>query len=73
MYFTQNCIAPVLRGWYLRYCPLGNTKVPDGAEPGHPVHFGGPFGPSKMHWGVGFKVEPVNTKQTGLGPPHLVP
>ena len=25
--------------------------------------------PDKMHWGVGVKVEPINTKQTEAGPP----
>ena len=33
------------------------------------VQFAGPEGPGKMHWGVGVKVEPINTEQTGLGHP----
>ena len=37
--------------------------------PPPPVYFAGPFGPGKMHWGVGVKVEPINTEQAGLGHP----
>ena len=36
----------------------------------------GPKGPAKCTgplWGVGVEVEPINTKQTRVGPPHLVP
>ena len=42
-------------------------------DPHPPVHFAGPFGPGKMHWGVGVKVEPINTKQAGVGPPPWYP
>ena len=42
-------------------------------DPHPPVHFAGPFGPAEMHWGVGVKAEPINTKQTVVGPPPWYP
>ena len=37
----------------------------------HPlVDFTGPFGPGKIHQGVGIKVVPMNTEETRLG--HLL-
>ena len=36
-------------------------------DPHPPVHFAGPFGPDRIHWGVGVQVELVNSEQTNLG------
>ena len=71
-----------LSGPAWRYCTECNTEVPDGVskpcllgiyrldlESHPPVQFAGPEGPSKLHWGVGVKVQPINTEQTRLGPP----
>ena len=79
----QDITPPVVmhRGWYLSYCTQCITKVPDGVskpcllsiyrlnlDPHPPVHFAGPEGPGKMHWGVGVKVEAISTKTAGIGP-----
>ena len=50
-------------GWYLRYCTQCITWGTRGGVQ--------PLG--KMHWGVGVKVEPINTKQTEVGPPPWYP
>ena len=41
-------------------------------DPPPPVHFAGPSGPGKMHWG-GVKVEPIKTKKAEVGPPPWYP
>ena len=59
------------------------SKVPDGMaklhflsicrhdlDPHPCVHLAGPFGPGKMHTGVGVRVMRTNTEEMELGHPH---